>query len=527
MATLEELNIVAQRVVDEQQPGGNTKERVGGLFKDIIAYFNGLITTINQNIASLSNSVTSLSNDVSLFETSVANKLDDAPINGEAYVRSLADWERLRYSTDYVDSLSDAFAQIYIRNTQFDNVNNLATETKWQVTAHDTVGKWLTLNNPIPRIPGLLNIDVNNQWALYYDYYKSCNIAEVDWVNNKIRYTATDDTGGIVNGNYVAFFNPFQRASLISRAPLFGSLGTWSSTYLHCNSVWRHSDGTYRMIANGKGADNLLRIGMLQSNNLETWSWINGQNYLYEKFDTPWSTTAGIYLTSSPVKYGNDFIALAAGYNSNGWATGWILFDEDFNIKAKAATQLLIPGVATPQANQGSLAYYKGKFHAFVVHRDGVVENWKLYHIIYKDIFNYVVESSQLIASSTTDKSWTGNHIDTAVGIVYNNELNLLVGGTGLRNDPANLFSNKRSQGLMVYDPDNNSWAKDYRNPVIAAPIEGENWWGEDILYTTGHMGGYFAHMVRNGKLFIFSSFSDGTDTYKPNGFVLDLKKTH
>lgn len=424
-----------------------------------------------------------------------------------------------------VDSLADAFTQIYIRNTQFDNVNNLATETKWQVTAHDAVNKWLTLDNPIPRIPELINIDPNKQFGLYYDYYKACNIAEVDWVNNKIRYTATDETGGIANGNYVAFFNPFLRASLISRAPLFTSAGVWSSTYLHCNAVWKHSDGTYRMISNGKGADNVLRIGMLQSADLVTWNWINGENYLFEKFDTPWSSSPGLYLTASPVRYGNDFLALAAGYNANGWATGWILFDEDFNIKAKASSQLLIPNVATPQANQGSVTYFRGKFHAFVVLRAGAVESWKLYHIIYKDLFNYVVESSALIAEATADKSWTGNHIDTAVPIVFNNQLNLLVGGTGLRNDAANLFSNKRSQGLMVYNPDTNTWTKDPRNPVIAAPIEGENWWGQDIQYTTGHMGGYFGHIIKDDFLYIFSSFSNGTDTYKPNGYKISLKK--
>ncbi|MBN1989363.1 MAG: hypothetical protein JW783_08210 [Bacteroidales bacterium] len=425
-----------------------------------------------------------------------------------------------------VDKLSDAFAQIYIRNSEYDNVNNLSTETKWQVVAHDSVNKWLTLNNPIPRVSGLESIDPDKQWGLYYNYYKSCNIAEVDFANNKIRYTATDDTGGIVNGNYVAFFNPFLRASLISRTPLFGSTGTWSSTYLHCNSVWKHSDGSYRMIANGKGSDNILRIGMLQSQDLVTWTWINGENFLYEKFDTPWSSIAGLYLSSSPVKYGTDFIVAAIGKNANGWATGWIIFDENFNIKSKAPSQLLIPNIAVPHENQGSITFFNGKFHAFVVHRIGAVEGWKLYHIIYSDIINYVVESSQLIAEATADKSWTGNHIDTAVPIVYNNQLNLLVGGTGLRNDDANLFSNKRSQGLMVYSSETNTWTKDSRNPVIAAPIEGENWWGQDIQYTTGHMGGYFGHIIKDDFLYIFSSFSDGTDTYKPNGYKISLKKT-
>ena len=422
-----------------------------------------------------------------------------------------------------VESFADAFRQIYVRNAEFDNVNNLAEETLWRVTAHDSVNKWLTLDNPIPRLEGLLDINPAKQWGLYRDSYKACNIAEVDWGNNRVRYTATDDTGGVGLNDYVSFFNPFIRAELISRSPLFSSEGAWSATYTQCDSIWKHSDGSYRLVVNGRAADAKQRVGLLKSNNLLDWEWINGSTFKYEKLNTSWSDTAGMILSHSPIRYGKDYIAMAMGYTT-GWNSGWIIFDEDFNIKHAAPEALVIPGVLKPQYNISTLTQFEGKWHAFVVHRsDPLQVNWKIYHIVYRDILNYVVESHELLVESADDSSWAGDHVDTACGIVYKGELWCFIGGTGKRGEAFNLLSNKRSMGLMKYDKIFNRWSTDSRSPVLANPIEGEHWWGMDIKYATGHMGGYFAHIIEDNIFYLFCSFSDGLHTYEPNGFKVPL----
>lgn len=423
-----------------------------------------------------------------------------------------------------VESFADAFRQIYVRNAEFDNVNNLAEETLWQVTKHDSVDKWLTLDNPIPRLEGLLDINPAKQWGLYRNYYKACNIAEVDWVDNRIRYTATDETGGVERNDYVSFFNPFLRAEFISRAPILTSVGAWSNKWMQCNSIWEHSDGTYRMVMGAKGnSDNALRVGLAKSNDLVNWSWIGGQNFKYEKLDTQWSTLPGLFLTRTPERFGDDYIAMAVGTVSGGFQSGWIIFDENFNIKHKAPTQIVVPGVVGSQYSVATLNYFDGKWHAFVTIRTALQGDWKVYHVVYRDILNYVVESSQLITQSTNDKSWTGDYVDIAGGIVYKGELWCFASGTGKRNDDYNLLSNKRTLGLLKFDKHEKTWETDPRSPVLAGPIEGENWWGGDILYATGHLGGYFAFIFKNDYLYFFNSFENGFATYQPTGYRIPL----
>jgi hypothetical protein len=276
-------------------------------------------------------------------------------------------------------SFESLIRPIMIRNVERMNHPWPATETRWKVTAHDTINKIITLDRIFPIEILDFSNDTDKRWQLQGSTAGSnVQITSLDWETNKIYYTILRGTFA-VNDN-VTFWNPFRTFWLNPLTYIVGP-NAWATTYVSPGGVWLHSDGQYRMIVNGWDSVHGM-TGLYKSSDLLTWTDCTGAFYYHANthpFDEAWCVGPVTHWTSgSPVKMvgSANYAKAFQGLNAAGrGAVGIVQFDEDFVITSMPVAGIAVTGYpldATHHYYPGGMCYFNGDLYLTIRYRDTI-----------------------------------------------------------------------------------------------------------------------------------------------------------
>ena len=427
--------------------------------------------------------------------------------------------------------LDIVFRNAVVRNTSLNNMN-VSGETRFKIASIPDANT-IVVDQDIPDIV-INGIEMfktdksqNRKWMLMRDYTSACLINSIDSDKRTIRHGGIK-TGSYSVGNNVQFFNPFMNYELYNDAQLLNiQSGTWLDMYACISGIWQTVSGKYRGVV--LGLNGKIRMGLAESDDLQTWSILNNGNFKYEPgtgiFNNPISTsTAFVY--SNPIKLADNsylnFINISNG--SNGAANngvGWIKHDDDFNITEFNSTPLNIPNFANSYVQYpGGVALFNNKYYLYVTDRPSNTYNtWRILEVVINPS-NMTIESSQVVHTASSTDTYDSKGVDIATPFVHNNKLNLFVFGTGLESYQDSIYSGNRECGFKVRQ-DNGTFVMDNKSPVILNPINGRYTWNSVLSACGDHTGGITGFWKKDGILYFILSMNASTDTYK--SFLLKI----
>ena len=433
-------------------------------------------------------------------------------------------WEIAGSSPETVESLFDVFLPVTVRNQELDNTD--VSGTRWAITAHDTGAKTITLDNDLPFLNGLNNrSSVYDYWGLYVNYYELVKIESVNYATKTITYSSI--VGSLSVSEEVTFFNPFRKGRILSTSALLGTPYAWCSSYNQPAGMWKHSDGTYRMLVNGYSS--YMQAGIASSSDLVTWAYI-GTTPIFTSgkapLDKSWMATGGVFSVSNPVKIPDTdnlyYLLLTVKNVSALWETVILIVDEDMTVIKVAENPIVITGHANTHGNQaGGIIYHDGVYKLFIINRAAALQDWTIYEMEMGDPITGVVGTPVEVIKGTGTNIWYGSHTDATGLLVYKGKLYVFVGGTGSASFPNEIYSGNRQYG--VFTKVSGVWTNYKSNPVFCNPVEGETIWGSELLWATDHIGGYFANIIEDGFLYLYVSMNNGSNTYRTAGMKFDL----
>lgn len=430
-------------------------------------------------------------------------------------------------SIETVDSLFDVFFPTFIRNTEIDNT---IVGTEFIITDHSVGPKTITVDNEIPYLYGLDNRDtVYDYWGLYNTFATLVKIESVNYETKTITYSSI--VGTLSVSDKVTFFNPFRKGRMVDTDPLLEpSDFAWFTQDSQPGGVWKHSDGSYKMLIDGINVD--LRVGLATSPDLISWT-PEGASPLFisgtAPFNKSWMDTGGMFSTGNPVKIQDSdglyyYLPLTIINTSGDWEAFICVVDEDMNVIRIADQPIVIPGHPNTDGNTSSnLVYHDGFYKFTVINRAASLQNWTIYELVMGDLMTGEVLETNEIMVADGSAAWYGNHVDGASLMVYKSKLYCFIAGTGTAAASDEVYSGNRTYG--IFTKESGSWVGYKGNPIISAPIEGETIWGAELLWATDHIGGYFGSFIEDNELYIFVSMNNGTATYKVAGVKFNLNK--
>jgi hypothetical protein len=420
-------------------------------------------------------------------------------------------------------NFEDMLRNIYIRNTSLDNYN-VAGETRFTISSHDTINKKITVS---PYIPNEVKNNASlyggtKKWAFVRDYQNALLIDSI--IGDTLSYTSIG-VGSFSASNVVSFYNPYINYELVSNTSILslGTAGTWNSLGIIVGGVWQGTDGNYRMIVNGNNtAGGGTKLGMATSPDLDTWTWANGGNAMYISGTGIFNKPGVSITTMNLVSYGNP-IKLA----DNSWlhfistnpTTGIaivtpIYFDDDFTVTA-VGTGMTIPSYPMDYIQQaGNAVMLNGTCYLYIIDRQtSNTSTWKLIQCTIPDINTMVVTDSKIVLQYTGVDNFHGLHNDACSAIVWKDVIYIIPFGTGI-NNTNNLLAGNRELG-MIKRNSNDTFTVDGRSPVFTNPIMGNYLWNANLSSFADHVGGGFCPIVKNTDLHVFMTFNGSSSTYK------------
>lgn len=426
----------------------------------------------------------------------------------------------LKGITNQVMTLADQSPQhgllpIMIRNVERMNYPWPASETRWLVTAHDTVNKIITLDRDLPVEIMDYGTDTNKRWQLQGVSGSNIQITSINWITKQIYYTTL--RGAFAVNDKVTFWNPFRNFAMNPFTYVIGP-NAWATTYLSPGGIWLHSDGQYRMIVNGWDTAHGM-TGLYKSADLLTWTDVTGAYYYHANvhpFDEAWCVGAATHWTyGSPVKvpatayYAKPFQGLNAAGRGQ---VGIVIHDEDFAIITMPATGIDIPGYpvdATHDYRPGGMVYYKGVLYLAVTYKNTATNAFTTLLVTLDAPSTYVVTSVEVITTNTAN-SYTELTAENPCPFIFNNELYVLVSGENSSVDGP-LENARMTYGL--FHKKYGTWQPHVQNPVLSAPLFGENVYA-GCDWAVGHAGTSLSFIQRGNYLHLFVSMLLSANTY-------------
>jgi hypothetical protein len=411
-----------------------------------------------------------------------------------------------------------------VRNTQLDNYN-VAGENRFTIASIDTTNRRIVLNQAIPEVvkTGVAVYGCGYKWGLCKDY---ANAKLVEYLSGTtLTYSATKTVGTLAAGNTVTFFNPFINYAFtqLTGIAALGSAGTWNSLGMQTNGMWRGVDGVYRMIVGGTNTNgNPIRLGLMTSNDLNTWSYANGGNYMYTGgagvFNIPGVSIANsvVYPISNPIKLAdNSYLSFFTTVPSTGLAAiAPVYFDDNFIVTSVGAN-LIIPDYPIDYVTiSGGAVMLNGVCHLYFCDRlNSTPSTWKLIEAIIPDLSTMEVTDSNIVLSNNTADVWHNLHTDAIVPFLWNNTIYLWAFGTGI-NTTNSIYQGNRELGLIKRNQDG-SFTIDPRSPLYLNPILGNYLWDSAMSIAADHTGGGCSMWADGQDMHMFSSMNASSNTYK------------
>jgi len=456
--------------------------------------------------------------------------------------------------------------QCWFRNHSCDNTKSTSNSTPITIASVDTTNGtfggvayngFITLSF-VPYRPSLFAPTAGEEWAVidceYHDggaepgrsgnYTLRLKIIGGVYADKKLYYVADyGSEGDLTVGDVVCIYNPHESATgwtwLNSGNYMIGGTGgtSWRSKYVDVLGLFKHSDGTYRMLVDGKSNTNEFSIGAFSSSDLVTWTPLNSdQPYFSKQTGIAWCY-AGLFGGSGCyyLDYENRYILPATGFNSSGRKTlGWVKFTEDFTELEYAAAESVVrdsgydhwfPAIVkyggrwmitygvdeTPGVGDSVLTWYTRM--AFANRPDGVYTDEE-------DFFG----STELTAIKSNDGVFCSSHFTDIMPFNWRGRLYALGFGCSKYNDSGN--RGKLEIGLFYWNERKAvpGWEIDPRNPVFFnALYASATMWGANFQWQADHIGARMVFYAENQYLYFFHGGCNGTDTYKICGRKLLL----
>ena len=291
--------------------------------------------------------------------------------------------------------------------------------------------------------------------------------------------------------------------------------GTYYSVMTGTGAVWKHSDGTYRFALNGNDGTT-WKVGLWSSSNLLDWTFLSAVPLLSPVAGT-WFAN-GIQV-SSILPYGGGYIAYCWGMVAGGMNNiGWFKFDENMGNVTYSPARIL--NYTTPNGFYNpNVIWFKNEFKMLVTARMGeeviVVttpwEAWECYSPTMEGPFTKRAAILNTTSSSIRDlhTCFRSSHSSIFSQFVLNGKLCAWIDGTSMWDFASN--RGEREMGLMAYDESDSTW-KDLQIGIIAAGYQfAQTIWN----LPSGHLGGIPTMIKKDGKLFIFLSSTQISNSYQ------------
>jgi hypothetical protein len=439
---------------------------------------------------------------------------------------------------DLIKGLTDSFMQLFqqtpnsgllpvmIRNVERMNDPWSTSETRWLVTAHDTVNKIITLDKELPIEIMDYGTASNKRWQLMSAAGSNVQITYVDWIAKQIYYSTL--RGSFSASQVVTFWNPFRNFVLNPYSYVIGT-NAWATTFVNPGGIWLHSDGEYRMIVNGYNSSYGM-TGLYKSADLLTWTDVTGAYYFRAgtaPFNEAWCVNAATHWTScSPVKIPGtaNYAKPFQGINAAGRGeVGIVIHNEDYGIVTMPTAGISIPGYPLDSTHHylpGALVYFKGVWYLSITYQNSSTLGFEILLVTIDSPTTYVVTSVELVAQQTA-RSYASQVLRNCGLLVYNDELLVLAGGQCDDATDGPLDTTNELYGM--YHKKYGTWQPHSQNPVIANPMYGENVYS-GCGWAIDHMGASLCFIQRGNYLYLFVSLNSSTDTYKIGKMDMLLK---
>lgn len=428
----------------------------------------------------------------------------------------------------YSNTLWKYIKPIFIQNLERNNVND-SVDTRWHITAHDTTAKTITVDQDLPQELSEASTGFTQSWFLTNAPGAWAYISGVSFNTRTISYSYLH--GSLNVGMHASWNCPYRNFTL-DPVDIMIDVETWSSTFVQPGPVWKHSDGTYRMVSNGyNGSYNTTTL--YSSPDLETWTVISGTSgttgYMYRAgvapFNESWCVgavnhnTYGNMVEIQSGAYAGNYLCFFQGLNaSSEMHTAAVIMDEDFNVVYMPSTPLVIPGYLVDASDKYNIAlgtiYFNNKYYVTISYRHLTPDN--LYQVLFCELSGVTdptVTNIEVIILGQIPNSWMSLDCPGGPTFEYNGKLYSLVIGennAGATTDTplyANFecgISSRNKSGVWTINP----MSPLIMNSVSMDEIFPGTYWQSDAMGTTNMF-------IDNGIMYVFTSFKSGTDSYR------------
>jgi hypothetical protein len=437
-----------------------------------------------------------------------------------------------KISSEKQTELMDILLPQYFQNIEQDHMNPVS-DTRFVITQHDMINKFIVIDQEIPSDLRNYGIEWKKRWLAQGAPGDLIYISYIDFPNRRLYYSYLK--GSLNVGTSVCFMNCMRTFYLdpANFTPLKSIDATWSLS----GGVWKHSDGSYRLVTyDYNGAYNTLTLW--RSNDLLSFSEIGG-TYKYRAgvapFNIPAWCSGGVNLVVLSGSYRipgtNNFAKTVIAVNSSGhMVSAIVVFDENFDIVHMPDVPLTIPGYPSG-ANLliigGNIIKYQGSYLMIVNYRDYTNPFdliWKTLIVELSDIINPAVLSVEEIIPDNIPNSFLAYAISNQYLFEWNDELYFFV--TGDPHTEASLLYTPLYGNFTVglyYKHPADGWQPYKGNPLFLTPIAAEGVYGDDVYWTSDSSGGSMTFLQKGNKVYWFQGGKSGTDSYRVGRWVLDL----
>jgi hypothetical protein len=433
-------------------------------------------------------------------------------------------------------------------NTEEGNVF-LDTPTPITITAIDTVNNTVTLSY-LPYIESIWNPTIGKEWivgmGMGIDGQRSgqdqayLRITGGNYSTLTLNYDITRYETNFIVGSTVYLYNIFNGSdyNMGQTTPLIPSASTTYDSQMNGpGPVFKHSDGTYRMILHGYNGTT-WQSGVMSSTDLITWTPLFSGNPVFTAGSATWNTDGIVITTITTNPNGDGYIAYAYGIQNTRSYTnliGWVKFDENFTNIEYSPTEVLDRTGTDSGFYEPNITFYKGEYRLMVANRTGNLDTdgWGIDEYIAdspegpwiletRDVF----DSTSLASTRpwyTNQYNYRSNHTTESCYFTYQDSLYCIIDGTARWNYSGN--RGEREFGVTYYDENSVSFSGNSKWKDIA--------WGNSIgsyqfantiwNRPEGHAGGSPNIYIEGSKLYFYFAVTQTSNSYQTVGTVIDL----
>lgn len=435
---------------------------------------------------------------------------------------------------------------VYFQNALIsDRFNNITRTDNILITAHDATAKYIEINSPEAHSTMLANpTGTGSETWFITQGGEASTLVDVTTIStagtNRLYYGTTYlGSPNFAVGQKIELFNPFINYNYIpTDNPLFNpyptTVGGVSFSYIHTGGMFEKINGTYVLLCPVSfNNDNERKIYYATSPDLETWTFTD--TLLLEDSTISFAKHPGnVFTDSNPLKMndGKYLFLLAVETPSGNYTSAYMVIDENLNITTPP-TQITINSASFNFTNHFPLAitYYNGGFRAVIHNRADNIdlnkEAWEFVLTITNTDTNLLaflngtsaVTTATKIHDADLESGYLNGKMDGAEYIAYGSDLFLLK-ASEQENVGNWVTSNNREIGIAKLV--SGAWVDDVRSPILVNPVQLYNKYPQ-YDFAWDHFGAPFAHIIKNGWLYLYINSGTNSPDYWVSGIKIQL----